>query len=57
MRESNIFFLEELDCYVSLVRGERAMPAFANKTVRVADWYIRKMDEGRAEARMKPIAY
>lgn len=53
MHQSKIFFMEEPDKvnpipqprYVSLVRGEQPMPEYANKTIRLADWY---MEQGSA---------
>lgn len=32
------------DVYVALVRGAAQAPEFANQTMRVADWYVRRKD-------------
>lgn len=37
------------DVYVALARGVAQAPEFANQTMRVADWYVRRKDGEPAE--------
>ncbi|MFN6961205.1 MAG: hypothetical protein ACK4N6_03095 [Rhodocyclaceae bacterium] len=37
------------DVYVALLRGAAQVPEFANQTMHVADWYVRRKDGEPAE--------